>query len=68
MSESTYPEVQIIYEHGEPQGIRDRGGFLLHFNSVQKYLGQEERYRQELVERFFLADRLLQCLQEATND
>lgn len=59
---STRPPVQIIYEHGQPHGIRDKSGFLCFFPRVHKYDGQEERYRQELAARFALADFLLSAL------
>ncbi len=32
-------------------GVRNRGGFLCHFNSVQRYPDQEERYAREVAER-----------------
>ncbi len=65
---SDYPEVRIIYhQNGEPQGIRDRGGFLLFFNRVTKYDDQEERYRRELAEKQKLADHLLLCLGDKQN-
>jgi len=48
--------VQIVYGPSiragqEPLGIRDRIGFLCHFNRVNHYEGQEERYREELALR-----------------
>ncbi len=33
------------------QGVRNRGGFLCHFNSVQRYPDQDERYAREVAER-----------------
>ena len=73
MTDYTYPEVRILYftnmlGREEATGIRDRGGLLLQFNSVTRYPDQPERYERELAERQLLADRLLACLQEATND
>jgi len=58
-------ELQIIYEHSKPKGIRDKGGYLFFFPSVSKYQGQEERYRRELEQQFKLADYLLNTLREA---
>jgi hypothetical protein len=55
-------ELQIIYKHGQPYGIRDKGGFLFFFATVSKFSGQEERYRTELNDLFNLADRLLAFL------
>lgn len=57
--------VRVIYEHGEPHGIRDDSGFICMFNSVPKFAGQDERYRRELEERQEIADFLCQALQEA---
>lgn len=57
-------ELQIIYKHGKPKGIRDRGGFLFFFPTVSKYTGQEERYRQEINQQYALADYLLNSLIE----
>ena len=54
--------LKIIYEHGQPHGIRDEGGFLFFFHKVSKYTGQDERYREELKELFELADYLLESL------
>jgi hypothetical protein len=54
--------VQIIEEHGQPSGIRDRRGFLCFFPRVHKYDGQEERYQRELAERALLAQSLLASL------
>lgn len=57
-------QLQIIYEHGAPHGIRDTGGFLVFFTRVSKYSGQEERYRLEIEQRYRLADFLLNALQK----
>lgn len=43
--------VRVIYEHGEPCGVRDDSGYLCFFNRVSKWPGQEERYRGELALR-----------------
>jgi hypothetical protein len=59
-------KLEIIHEHGQPHGIRDRGGYLFFFPRVSKYSGQEERYRNELAERFRLADFLLAALQSTS--
>lgn len=32
-------------------GVRDVGGYIAHTNSVQRYLGQEERYAFEVAQR-----------------
>ena len=53
---------QIVYEHGNPHGIRDATGFLFFFAPISKYAGQEERYRQELEQQLRLADSLLAYL------
>lgn len=58
-------ELKLISEHGQPHGIRDRGGYLLFFPPVRKYEGQEERYRNELAQSFRLADFLLQSLKSS---
>ena len=58
-------ELQIIYEHGQPEGIRDKGGFLLFFPKVSKWSNQEERYREEIAERYRLADYLLKKLEQS---
>ena len=57
-------EIQIIYEHGKPFGIRDKGGYLLFFKNVSKYHGQHERYINELEEQRALADYLLNALEK----
>ena len=51
-------DVKLVCEHGQPYGIRDWTGFLVFFHKVQKFNGQEERYRKELAEKFALADDL----------
>lgn len=38
-------------------GVRDRGGYIAHMNSVQRYEGQDERYAREVAQRE--ADKLL---------
>jgi protoheme ferro-lyase len=57
--------VRVIYEHGEPHGIRDDSGFICFFNSVPKYSGQEDRYRQECEDRIEIADFLCESLSKA---
>jgi len=55
---------QLIYEHGQPYGIRDVNGFLFMFTKVTKFSNQEERYRRELADKVQLADDLLSFLKE----
>jgi hypothetical protein len=38
-------------------GVRDRGGYIAHTNSVQRYEGQDDRYAFEVAQRE--ADKLL---------
>ena len=59
----TAGELKIVYEHGLPYGIRDRNGFLFFFTGVQKFEGQEDRYRREVEHKFRVADFLLHSLQ-----
>ena len=62
-----HEKLQIILKHGEPDGIRDRGGYLFFFPTpVIKYPGQEQRYRDDLERRFNLADYLLDALKART--
>lgn len=58
-------KIEIIYKHNKPYGIRDASGFLFFFTDVNKYTGQEERYRQEIEQQFRLADYLLDALKKA---
>lgn len=58
-------EVRLVYEHGEPHGIRDDHGFVCFFNPVTKFSGQEERYQRELDERRQTAEFILQALRSA---
>lgn len=55
-------KLEIIYKNNKPYGIRDRGGFLFMFTSIDKYRGQEERYREEVEQQYRLADFLLAAL------
>jgi hypothetical protein len=55
-------EVRVIYEHGEPHGVRDVSGYLCHFNRVPKFEGQEERYRRELALRARQAEAIATAL------
>jgi hypothetical protein len=57
--------LKIIYKNNKPHGIRDNGGFLFFFTSIDKYQGQEERYRQEVEQQYQLADYLLKHLKAA---
>ena len=59
-------KLQIIYEHGQPKGIRDNCGFLFFFPKVDKYTGQEERYREEMAQAYRLADYLLKSLEQSS--
>ncbi len=54
--------LKIIYENGQPHGIRDRGGYLFFFREISKYSGQEKRYREEIERAYSLADYLLEHL------
>ena len=54
--------VRLIYESGQPKGIRDDGGYLSFFTKVRKYQGQEERYQNELETQRKLADYLVRSL------
>lgn len=54
--------VQIIYKHNKPYGIRDSTGFLFFFTEVSKFSNQEERYREEVEQQFKLADFLLSAI------
>ena len=51
-------KIQIIYKNNKPYGIRDKGGFLFFFPGINKFTGQEERYRDEVAEQYKLADDL----------
>lgn len=55
-------KLEVIYKHNKPYGIRDSTGFLFFFTDIHKYSGQEERYREEVFERYKLADFLLNAL------
>ena len=57
-------DLHIIYKDGKPHGIRDRGGFLFFFVNINKFPGQEERYRKEIEEQYGLARYLLKTLEE----
>lgn len=47
MSEKHTPGPWWTTDHG----IRDRGGYIAHTNSVQRYEGQDERYAREVAMR-----------------
>lgn len=57
-------DLQIIYKNRSPYGIRDSTGLLFFFNHIDKYNGQEERYRRELENQFKLADYLFSALKQ----
>lgn len=61
-------DLKIIYKHHKPYGIRDEGGFLFFFTEISKYSGQEERYRNEILEQWKLADYLLKQLKLKKNE
>lgn len=54
--------LRTIYKNNKPYGIKDKNGFLIFFPPVQKYPGQDERYKKEIIEQFALADFLLGAL------
>ncbi|HQZ67729.1 MAG TPA: hypothetical protein PLY87_21715 [Planctomycetaceae bacterium] len=58
-------DVRLVYEWGEPRGIRDDHGFICFFNPVAKFSGQEERYQRELDERRQTVEFILQALRSA---
>jgi len=58
--------LEIIYKYNKPHAIRDESGFLFFFVGIQKYSGQEERYRQEVEQQYELADYLLKSLKKLT--
>lgn len=58
-------DVELIYEHGEPHGIRDRSGFLCFFNKVPHFRGQSARYERELAARRDMAKFIADSLQVA---
>lgn len=55
-------EVRLIYEHGEPHGVRDSTGYLCFFQRVSKLPAQEERYRRELALRARQAEDIAAAL------
>jgi hypothetical protein len=55
-------KLKIIYKHNRPYGIRNEDGFILFFPTVTKYEGQEERYKEEILEQFALATYLFMAL------
>lgn len=57
-----YGLARVVYEHGEPHGIRDDHGYITFFNRVTKFSGQEGRYRRELENRQAIADLLVRML------
>lgn len=54
-----HKNLEIIFQHGKPYGIRDSGGYLLFFPTVSKYTGQQERYKKELAEQVELANKVM---------
>jgi diadenosine tetraphosphate (Ap4A) HIT family hydrolase len=57
-----YKKLEVIYKNGQPYGIRDEGGYLLFFPKVDKYQGQEQRYKEEIKECFDLAEKIINAL------
>lgn len=55
-------------------GVRYRGGYIAHTNSVQRYEGQDERYAREVAQReadkllIAAAPDMLEALQNLEND
>ena len=54
--------LQVTYKHGQPEGIRDKSGFLLFFPLIYEYQGQDERYIKEVDKACRLASFLLKQL------
>jgi hypothetical protein len=63
-----HQNLQVIYKHNKPYGIRDENGYLFFFADISKYSGQEDRYRQEVYEQYALADYLLGALANRPNN
>ena len=61
-----HKKLKIIYKNGRPYGIRDDTGYLFFFATVSKFTGQDERYREEVMEQYALADFLLKSLRGRT--
>ena len=60
--------LQIIFKNGQPEGIRDKGGFLFFFPTVSKYPGQDERYINEIDRACRLASFLLKQLADSEQE
>jgi len=61
--ESTcHKDLEVYYKNGRPQCIRDITGVLFFFSDIQHYNGQEERYKEEVMEQYALAEYLLVAL------
>ena len=61
---SKYKNLNIIFKHNRPYGIRDQGGFLLFFPEISKFTDQEQRYETEIKEQFDLAHEILNALNQ----
>lgn len=59
-----HDKLQIVYKQNKPYGIRDSNGFLLFFQEITKYNGQELRYREEILEQYKLAEYIICALHE----
>ena len=55
-------DIKVEYKHDKPYGIRDKTGYLLFFRSIDKYEGQEERYKEEVEEMKSLAEDISKYL------
>jgi len=58
----THNNLKIVYKKNKPYGIRDENGYLLFFPDITKWPNQDTRYREEVEEKFSLADYLLVSL------
>ena len=59
---------QIVEQAGLSYGIRNKGGFVLLFCTVQKFEGQDERYQEELRVQRGYAEILLKVLKKDGNE
>ena len=56
---------QTIYGEVIPTGIRNDSGFVCHFNDIQHWEGQDQRYTEECAERRRYASIICDALNEA---
>jgi len=59
-----HKNLKITYENNKPYGIRDENHYLFFFSQVRLFTGQDERYREEVMEQYKLADYLLEQLKK----